>query len=152
MPEMSELLMKYFKGTRRHRGEGMGDFILRKAETYTGAQQSMARYQGDSGRVRREQPSATSMRSTRESMSSQADDGVEANDFQDPVEDQEEQESRQDEWSNQESDSWSSGWWNYQSWSWGRRHGSLEEPDTSEWGKHQLPEILPDFIAQCAAC
>ena len=24
VPEMSELLMKYFKGTRRHRGEGMG--------------------------------------------------------------------------------------------------------------------------------
>ena len=32
VPEMSELLMKYFKGTRRHRGEGMGDFILRKAD------------------------------------------------------------------------------------------------------------------------
>ena len=31
------------------------------------------------------------MRSTRESTSSQADDGVEANDFQDPVEDQKEQ-------------------------------------------------------------
>ena len=25
-------------------------------------------------------------------------------------------------------------------------HGSWEERDTSEWGKHQLPEILPDFI------
>ena len=86
---------------------------------------------GVPGRVRREQPSATSMRSAGESTSSQADDGVEANDFQDPVEDQEEQESRQDEWSNQEWDSWSSGWWNYQSWSWGRRHGSWEEPDTS---------------------
>lgn len=122
VPEMSELLMKYFKGTRRHRGEGMGDFILRKAEAYTRAQQSMARCQGVPGRVRREQPSATSMRSAGESTSSQADDGVEANDFQDPVEDQEEQESRQDEWSNQEWDSWSSGWWNYQSWSWERRH------------------------------
>ena len=74
----------------------MGDFILRKAEAYTRAQQSMARYQGVSGRVGREQPIATSMRSTSESTSSQADDGVEANDFQDPVEDQEEQESRQD--------------------------------------------------------
>ena len=28
----------------------------------------------------------------------------------------------------------------------GRRHGSWEGPDTSEWGKHQLPEILPNFI------
>ena len=87
----------------------------------------------------------------RKSTSSQADDGVEANDFQPPVEDQEEQESRQDEWSNQEWDSWSSGWWNYQSWSWGRRH-AVGKSRTSEWGKHQLPEILPDFIAQCAAC
>ena len=44
VPELSELLQKYFRGTRRTRGETMGDFILRKSEAYTRAQQSMARY------------------------------------------------------------------------------------------------------------
>jgi hypothetical protein len=41
---MSELLMKYFKGTKRTKGEGMSDYATRKAEAYTRAQQSMARY------------------------------------------------------------------------------------------------------------
>ena len=44
VPEMSELLMKYFKGTKRTKGEGMSDYVTRKAEAYTRAQQSMARY------------------------------------------------------------------------------------------------------------
>jgi len=30
VPEMSELLMKYFKGTRRQRGETMNDYVTRK--------------------------------------------------------------------------------------------------------------------------
>eukprot|EP00435_Cladocopium_sp_Y103_P016140 s1467_g4.t1 len=125
VPEMSELLMKYFKGTRRHRGESMGDFILRKAEAYTRAQQSMARYQRGLGHERREQPSVTSVRSSRESNCSQGGDGVDSNDFQDPMEEQDEQQEGQTE-------EWRAGGW--------------EQPDTSEWGKHLLPEILPDFI------
>jgi len=44
VPEMSELLMKHFKGTKRTKGEGMSDYVTRKAEAYTRAQQSMARY------------------------------------------------------------------------------------------------------------
>ena len=44
VPEMSELLMKYFKGTKRVKGESMGDYVTRKAEAYTRAQQSTARY------------------------------------------------------------------------------------------------------------
>ena len=44
VPEMFELLMKYFKGTKRTKGEGMSDYVTRKAEAYTRAQQSMARY------------------------------------------------------------------------------------------------------------
>ena len=37
--------MAYFKGTRRQKGETMSDYVTRKAEAYTRAQQSMARYQ-----------------------------------------------------------------------------------------------------------
>ena len=49
VPELSELLQKYFRRTRRARGETMGDFILRKSEAYTRAQQSMARYMKEQG-------------------------------------------------------------------------------------------------------
>ena len=45
VPELSTLLMQYFKGTRRQKGESMSDYVTRKAEAYTRAQQSMARYQ-----------------------------------------------------------------------------------------------------------
>lgn len=53
VPELSELLQKYFRGTRRARGEFMGDFILRKSEAYTRAQQSMARYMKEQGHLPR---------------------------------------------------------------------------------------------------
>ena len=46
MPELTELLAKYFKGTRRRAGESMGEFITRKCETYLRAQQAMQRLQG----------------------------------------------------------------------------------------------------------
>ena len=45
MPELTELLTKYFKGTRRRAGETMGEFITRKCETYLRAQQAMQRLQ-----------------------------------------------------------------------------------------------------------
>lgn len=47
VPEMSTLLTQYFKGTKRLKGESMSDYVTRKAEAYTRAQQSMARYQQD---------------------------------------------------------------------------------------------------------
>ena len=50
VPEMSELLLKYFKGSKRQRGESMHDYIMKKAEAYTRAQQSMARLQRETRR------------------------------------------------------------------------------------------------------
>jgi hypothetical protein len=47
---MSELLLKYFKGSKRQRGESMHDYIMKKAEAYTRAQQSMARLQRETRR------------------------------------------------------------------------------------------------------
>ena len=45
MPELTDLLGKYFKGTRRRQGEPMGEYITRKCETYLRAQQAMQRLQ-----------------------------------------------------------------------------------------------------------
>ena len=50
VPELSNLLLQYFKGTRRQKGESMSDYVTRKAEAYTRAQQSLARYQTQQSR------------------------------------------------------------------------------------------------------
>ena len=42
-PELTELLSKYFKNSRRKPGEFMGDYISRKCELYVRAQQAMDR-------------------------------------------------------------------------------------------------------------
>ncbi|CAK8994705.1 CCHC-type domain-containing protein [Durusdinium trenchii] len=148
VPEMSELLLKYFRGTKRQRGEPMGDFILRKAEAYTRAQQSMARYQRDHGMAStstwpasstagrhpsshtRSEPGGESQQGPHEVSSGQGD-----SEFQDPIE----------EW-----DTHYNGWQGYYDWSWYDSYGQSwsrdDRQDTSEWSRHQLPEILPDFI------
>ncbi|OLQ14375.1 hypothetical protein AK812_SmicGene1548 [Symbiodinium microadriaticum] len=43
VPELTELLSKYFKNSRRKPGELMGDYISRKCELYVRAQQAMDR-------------------------------------------------------------------------------------------------------------
>ncbi|CAE7735180.1 RE1, partial [Symbiodinium sp. CCMP2456] len=43
VPELTELLAKYFKNSRRRPGELMGDYISRKCELYVRAQQAMDR-------------------------------------------------------------------------------------------------------------
>ena len=43
IPELSEVLNRYFRQSRRRRGESMNDYIVRKTELYTRARQSLAR-------------------------------------------------------------------------------------------------------------
>ena len=43
VPELTELLSKYFKNSKRRQGELMGDYITRKCELYVRAQQAMLR-------------------------------------------------------------------------------------------------------------
>ena len=43
IPELSEVLNKYFRQSKRRRGESMNDYIVRKTELYTRARQSLAR-------------------------------------------------------------------------------------------------------------
>ena len=117
VPEkMSELLLKYFRGTKRQRGEPMGDFILRKAEAYTREERLMARYQKDHGMTStsvgpasslvarhpsshaRSEPGGDSQQGPQEVSSGQGD-----SEFQDPIE----------EW-----DPHYHGWYGYYDWSW----------------------------------
>ena len=150
VPEMSELLLKYFRGTRRQRGEPMGDFILRKAEAYTRAQQSMARYQREhTTRAGGSQPQTGSYARYGSSYDRSEANSVVAGDSQEPglppLESQSDEfhdiadEDQQWQWPEE---------WN--DWSWGRstwrQWWHEPERDTSEWGRGRLPEILPDFI------
>ena len=164
VPELSELLQKYFRGTRRARGEAMGDFILRKAEAYTRAQQSMARYMKEQGikygqtlsSQRASSMAATAGLSGHVGSSVPADTSVsepqesEAHDEDDPNPEEAEEE---DDWSYW-GDPWAMSWWSsmwssyegYSDWQWGSESHDPWQSDTSEWSREQLPEILPDFV------
>lgn len=158
VPEMSELLLRYFKGTKRMRGESMGDFILRKAETYTRAQQSMARFQKSNDSESK--PPSMASRSVRPPSSPATTGGrpIELDTMDDqwtsslPEGEAEHYENEYDQVSHEWTwDSWQS--WGYQdwrsnyggSWDW-QQPRTKENSDTSEWGRQDLPEILPDFI------
>lgn len=174
VPEMSELLMKYFKGTKRVKGESMGDYVTRKAEAYTRAQQSMARYLQEqrgvkpsqgwsmSGGSRWSDRYSRSGRSTRPSVPSESPGtalGSEAGDHevaagedggdQDPQATAEwDQRWTEAPWWQDAEDGWRSwyrdGWWQ-QPWQSSWSH-SDHTYDTTEWSRSQLPEILPEFI------
>ena len=47
LPELSELLMKYFRGTKRKPHESVNDYVTRKCEAYVRAQQAMLRVTQD---------------------------------------------------------------------------------------------------------
>lgn len=60
IPELSEILMRYFRQSRRKKGESMNDFIVRKCEIYTRARQALSRVQNfyDGGRWQQQQSSS----------------------------------------------------------------------------------------------
>ena len=43
LPELSDLLLKYFRGTKRRAQESVNDYVTRKCEAYVRAQQSLKR-------------------------------------------------------------------------------------------------------------
>ena len=176
VPEMSELLMKYFKGTKRVKGESMGDYVTRKAEAYTRAQQSMARY------LQEQRPSSTSRtwtsgggsrwsdrysrsgRSSRPSAPSEREgpgtalgsevgeheviDGEGAEEPDQPGAEGRDGLPAERSWWHDPEDGWGGwhrDWWWRQPWYQNWSH-SDHTYDTTEWSRHQLPEILPEFI------
>ena len=144
IPEMSELLMKYFKGSKRLRGESMHDYIMKKAEAYTRAQQSMARLQRETrGYVSSTNPGSqsTSVRGDAPEPSGTSSE-VNLADEEQPTREEEDEGEEQDEWQE----------WNHGEWGWSRDRGwfPLQDrevmTDTSELGRKSLPEILPDYV------
>lgn len=167
IPEMSELLMKYFKGTRRQKGETMSDYVTRKAEAYTRAQQSMARFQQSGDESHQSQPASGTGRTSstsretgsvrswyrdRPTIQGTVDEETprgEGGDEADPTT------SEPEHGGSHVSDQWYGGHWDWSSWSsWGYGgrqwdwHHRSSQGDTTEWSRNQLPEILPPFIQQ----
>ena len=170
VPEMSELLMKYFKGTKRTKGEGMSDYVTRKAEAYTRAQQSMARYlQEQKTGVSWSTAQRTSVTGGPSQSGGSHSGGPEnswdggddedrweaysqagsANTAQQvPTQEPPEalvrrEEEHQQNWWHQRGwyDDQYRGWYHGQGW-----RGSEVTYDTTEWGRGQLPEIVPAFV------
>ena len=170
VPEMSELLMKYFKGTKRTKGEGMSDYVTRKAEAYTRAQQSMARYlqEQKSGASWSTRPQSSWSTGRSQNMGSSAME----HDLQDSAADDEDrweaysqvgsaaargaEASSQDQGAASGNQELEVSWWRQQGWddyrhqrpwaNYGSWHSSEVTYDTTEWGRGQLPEIVPAFV------
>ena len=167
VPEMSELLMKYFKGTKRGKGETMGDYVTKKAEAYTRAQQSMARYLKEQEHGPTWRSSSTSWWQSPQlsdaataggtrawSKAAPADRGVDDEErweVYSQLEDGERPEGAGDRELTQArlqayqtgpvAQSWENGGWSQRVW-----HHRPQSYDTTEWSQGQLPEILPTFI------
>ena len=154
VPEMSELLMRYFKGTRRSKGESMNDYVTRKAEAYTRAQQSMARYQKDHSQSRSTwTPTRTAWSGSQGVGSDQATET-----WHDVQEEDEAEEADSAGGTNSDADPWAQWadweawrnrrWWQEATWwNYGSSAGQWSQaPDSTEWSTRDLPEILPDYI------
>ena len=150
VPEMSELLMRYFKGSRRQKGESMHDFIMKKAESYTRAQQSMARLLQERGATR------LPPRSTRGSQSADRSqpDGMSLSGQEEPAPDSQSQEEvmltpREESEGDPTWNDWEGWVWSYER-GWHRSNQSRaprsQWTDTSEWSRNDLPEILPEYV------
>ena len=167
LAEMSDFLARYFKNSRRKRGELMNEYITRKAELYARAESTLSRaqvhYQPRSSSTA--SPGPASLSGSRaasgpvldEQRSSHDDDDME---YHDPPEDNDE-EPRADVPGqyepNQDGDSW---WWS--SWQGGRHDwwygtwpnyegprrgdGSQQPTQTSTTWTARTVQLLPEFV------
>ena len=170
VPELTELLAKYFKTSKRKPGELMGEYITRKCELYVRAQQSMSRIKPHHDRTEAstgvDWPGPWNSYSRRSSVDSRAStegvpEGDMSNDSQAAAptapttgEPSETHSSSTSNTGNQNytwndwSWSGSSSYWNWQSyssWNWQPRNwGSASS--YSEGTSMVLPELVPEFV------
>ena len=150
LPELTDLLMKYFKGSRRRAGESMGEYITRKCEVYVRAQQAMSRLQpfyesySTSGSGTRNWPGTWSWGN--ESRRSSIDSQAVRRPMKKPRQPRPPVRVRPGLHRTRRhglSTSWgwygSSPWWSYNGWDWSHREGRSSTSGS-------LPELVPDFV------
>ena len=160
LPEMAEFLSRYFKQSRRRKGEGMNEYITRKTESYSRARQSLARvsqrYEKSTGPTWSSRssnsgrdpwhnygPSTTSQ----DPWTSAASQEGSFHEARDPLEQENGGEDPGDDQSDPDGhESWSGGWhdshWGPSSWWSSSWHGGNEN---ESWSL-EAPELLPDYV------
>ena len=149
IPELSEVLNRYFRQSRRRRGESMNDYIVRKTEIYTRARQSLARvekhYEGGNW-ARQSRGSQHSGASWRPSYSDRSGWGGyqvwQSSEGYDEDNNAEPEYHDAEDWPETESGTQQgapSSWYHWNPW-W--RQDYSEE---AQW-KSAAPELLPDFL------
>ena len=165
VPELTELLAKYFKNSKRRQGELMNEYITRKCELYVRAQQAMSRVRPhhDRSGVKSpvDWPGGWPGQSRRTSVNSRAstDGGSEAG-AQDETQAaaptaSEAQSTTESAAANTGSGGWDSwawyrssnswGWYSQYSWNW----QYPEWQSTDSYMGHEinsLPELVPEFV------
>ena len=161
IPELTDLMSKYFRGSRRKTGESMSDYITRKCEIYIRAQQAMARVKPHHEDRRHQrtteqpswwQPTSSGRRNSFESWTTDPEPPSEAGasetqaaapvseagtngNTEPPVPD--------DQWSDH---SWRDSTWGWSSWSWG--WGSSYYWGQQAYTTPQAPAVLPDLVPE----
>ena len=169
LPELSELLTKYFKGSRRRPSETINEYITRKCELYVRAQQALRRLQQGQTTSTSSQASAPTSYSRAgwtwrwapgsEDRGSRWNSAASQEEFEDPPQ----AAAPTTEGSTAEEGSeastagagsggwgWNSGWsgWSGQQWSWRQPYWQWSEWNgpMSTRGGDQLADIVPDFV------
>ena len=148
IPELTDYLTRFFKQGKRRRGETMNEYITRKTETYTRAQQALGRvlkaYGEDtmrwSGSMARSSTRANTWRGAATESAPPSQAGVPDEEAEAP-----EEPEPDDPWA-QASSQGQSGWWSggWRDQWWGSQWSGPAD-DQADWAM-DAPEILPDMI------
>ncbi len=172
VPELTEHLNRFFKNSKRRKGENMNDYITRKSEIYARAQQGMLRVLKVHGKKPSndttpwtrsstrsyEQPDPWSRYHGRPAVSQATGGSQRGDEGEVPGEEQQEPEEPagseaggEDDWHSVWSWRWDSATWDWRGssqsdwWNSSQRTSSWETPQVAAW-KNEAPELLPDFV------
>ncbi|CAE7036286.1 RE1, partial [Symbiodinium sp. CCMP2456] len=169
LPELTELLAQYFKGSRRYHGEGMGSYISRKCELYIRAQQAMSRVQPHHDTAAQTRWASRGnygysdyggTYSRRSSLDSHVSDGDTEADTVDtqaaaptatPAATGANAGHDEDHAWNPNGGDWARSQWGWQGWDWNTSwaeypYGAWTWPRTTRDERTTLPELVPEFV------
>lgn len=161
MPELTEHLSRFFKQSKRRRGESMNEYVTRKSEIYARARQGLDRVLKQYGRKLGSRSSSMAQSGTTRQDPWQSyqwrqpwrvpeeSTEEEFQEARDPL--PEEGESSQDgdaprAASQADTDWWSTSWTQDHGWWSGSWHSSSWPTSQDADWVHEAPELLPDFV------
>ena len=174
MPELTDLLSRYFRSTRRRSNESMNEYVTRKAEVYVRAQQAMKRVQpvhgmssasqslgsgwptppGGEGFPPRSRRGSNASWTSSGAMGSVAspEEGSETGENAPPTTSGQGSEgatTREENWNGRWYGGWSDSSWSYGNWDWWSSP-SWQRSDWSSWEypsvQESYPELVPEFV------